>query len=268
MSKINIRRWLWFPVVREHAWLLGVSLLVIPLLGLFAIPKFPAFKEFEAVQGPASQFALWSLALILLNFVVFFTHARGDYLLVKSSLRPIAGSFVVLSIAMTAAWAGYRIFARDAPPPDLGALMGGSPFEWTRLVRSVFVAQSGLMMVLLFSGIWKPSAPETLELAQSWRDLKPWIDRLYRGPVSEKWTSDDANRLHARLVQIAERAGKLAPRNLPDEDILLALTLAKHAAAIDGKLANPLSDYPSLRNHADLKESFLFLLGENSNESA
>src|SRR5215203_1330968 len=133
--KIDIRRWLWFPVVREHALLLGVSLLVVPLLGLFAIPKFPAFKEFEAVQGPANQFVIWSLALILLNFLVFFTHARGDYLTLKSSLWPIVGSFVVLSVAMAAAWAGYRICAKSAPSPDLRALLGGSPSEWTRLAR-------------------------------------------------------------------------------------------------------------------------------------
>lgn len=248
--------------------MLGASLLVVPLLGLFAIPKFPAFKEFEAVQGPASQFAFWSLALILLNFLVFFTHARGDYLTLKSSLRPIGGSFVVLSVAMAAAWASYRIFAKGAPALDLRALIGGSPSEWTRVVRTVFVAQGGLMMALFFSGIWKPSPPETLELTQGWRDLKPWINRLYRGPVTEKWVSADADQLRARLVQIAERASKLAPRNLPTEDSLLARDLAKHAAAIDKKLGIPLSDYPGVRDHPDLRDSFLFLLGENPNEGA
>jgi hypothetical protein len=257
---MNIRRLIWFPAVREHSLVLGVALIAVPILGLFAVPKFPAFKEFEAIQGSVSLFLFWSALLAPFNFAIFFANARGDYLTLRGGILKIAASFVVLSFLLTAGWATFRILVKGAPPPDLPALFGGSVKEWTRFVRTIFVGQGGLMMVLFFSGIWKPAAADTLEVTQAWRDLRPLIERLHNGGPNPPWVAAEARELKARLDLLADNARKLQTRKLPPTDKALAANLVVHAMALRAELDIPLAGYPALATRADLEIPFRFLL--------
>ena len=263
---MQLRRWVWLPVVREQALFLLVSLIIIAVLGLFAIPKFPAFKEFEGIQGSLALFIFWTVLLAIFNAAVFFMNTRGDYLTIRSGMVPIAISFLILSVALSGGWALYRMCAKSAPGLDLTALMAGSAYERTRVARTLFVGQGGLMMLLFFSGIWKPAPPETLEINQAWTDVRPLVDRLYRAPRDIEWSPADAKQLRARLNQISKQAGKLITRNLLPGDHALASALALHAAALRAKLDTFLIELPNVRDDPAVKDSFLYLLRELPSE--
>jgi hypothetical protein len=252
---MRLRAWLWWPSVRTHAAAGAAALVAVTVLGLSGVPRFPAFKEFDQIQGTSRSFAVWALIILVANACLFFLNARGDYLDIRSGLRPIALSFGILAVAFPAAW-GLSDGATLARP---------SAIDWTYTAKCVFVGEGGLAMVLLFSGLWKPSPQDTLDVVECRRSVGTLLRPLFRGEPGQKFTKEEAERLNALLESLQDRSAKLATRSLLPNDLKLANKLSKSAAQIRERLKIPIAGFPNLRSYEDpeLHESVAFLLGEH-----
>jgi hypothetical protein len=271
-----MREWLWWPSVTSHAWACIIAFVAVAFLGIAEIPRFPAFKEFTTVQASPSEFFLFSAAIAVANMCLLFLHARGDYLTTWSGLRPISGTFLLLSVALPLAWGGYRILFKSAPYPDLALLASGltrsvtgtklsaaATLEWTRLCRALFVGESGLTMMLLFSGLWKAPPQETLDISGVWDRSNALVRRVFKcGPPLG---AEEQERLKALLTLLSDSAKKLNTRAFLSADLTRAVGLAKNAEIILRAIDRPFGALGNLRTNASAQQraAVSFLLGDH-----
>jgi hypothetical protein len=272
----NMREWLWWPSVSAHALACIIAFVAVAFLGIAEIPRFPAFKEFTTVQASPSEFLLFSAVIAVANMCFLFLHARGDYLTTSSGLRPISGTFLLLSAALPLAWGGYRILFRSAPSPDLTLLASGlarfvtgtqlsdaAVLEWTRLFRALFIGESGLAMMLLFSGLWKAPPQETLDISGVWDRSNALVRRVFKcGPSLE---AQEQERLKTLLTLLSDSAKKLDTRAFLKADLTHAGELAKNAEVIMRAIDIPFGALENLRTNASAEQrgAVSFLLGDH-----
>jgi len=262
--------------VPSHAGACAIIFIIVTVLGIQEVPRYPSFKDFAVVQASVGEFVWMSILIAIANAAFLFLHARGDYLTTASSLRPIGLTFVVLATAFPLAWGSYRIVGKGAPRPDLHALASGAvlwirghalpvsaTLEWTRVVRAIFVGEGGLAMVLLFSGLWKAPPQDTLEISGAWSRTRPLLRRVFRaGPFLDL---PEHERLKAMLTLLAEGATKLDTRALRDGDLAFARDLASAARTVLVPVRGPHGALPNLRatKEQQLLVAIRFLLGEH-----
>jgi len=151
----GLQSWVWWPAGTSHGIAFGIAFLVVMFLGLAEIPSFPSTKDLVAARLSPFASIAFSVAILLANAWFLFRHARGDYLVVRNAIRPMAMSLLVLTIAFPSAYAATRVVWRGGALPDFPALVRGESFEWARVARSIFVGQGALALVLLYSGLWR-----------------------------------------------------------------------------------------------------------------
>jgi len=268
----------WWPSTRRHVLGFSAAAAVVCFLGIAQIPGFPSVKDLTSVQGSIGWLLLLSALIGAANFYFLHEHASGDYLDQCWALLPIGVTLVALSIAFSVAWVLYRLKLGNAAFPDLAALFDGawpwlkraavpdsSVHEWTRAARALFVGESSFTAVLLFSGLWKEPARDTIDVIDL-RDLarRP-LRRLFCEVPPPQWGQEQAEQFLALLDSIRESAQKLRTRDLSKADHEFAAKLADSAELIRERLSvRPVSSWPQIRGNADveLKKAAGFLLGK------
>jgi hypothetical protein len=255
---MQLRTWLWWPSVKTHTVAGGTALVTVTVLGMSGMPRFPAFKEFDQIQGTGRSFALWATVILAANACLFLINARGDYLDIRSGRRPISLSFLVLAVAFPCAWGLSILFENGL------TFARHSTIDWAYIAKCIFVGEGGLTMVLLFSGLWKPSPQDTLDVIECRRSVCAPLRRLFRGDPPQQPTKEEGERLRVLLASLKDRSAKLATRSLLPADLELAYRLSKSAATVLDSLMIPVAAFLNLRSYDDpaLHEAVAFLLEE------
>lgn len=268
----------WWPSTR-HFLAFTLALIAVCALGFMTIPGFPAFKDLVPLQASLPQFIIWSVLIAVANAYFLYEHANGDYLDQLRALRPIAGTFIVLSIAFPLAWVVFRLTFGGAAWPDLHALVGGfhalfkriplppaALVEWTRAAHAVFVGEAGLTAVLLYSGLWKNAPKDTLDTIALRNRVRPSLRRLFCTRTPQAWTKDESDRLVAQLEALAESAQKLRIRQLTKADQNFAEELAAGAAYVAARTkVTPNENWTNIASTKDarLKQAAGVLIGKS-----
>jgi hypothetical protein len=255
-----MRRWLWWPTVPTHAIAGGIALIAVAILGLLEMPRFTFFKDYAAIQAAPGEFLGLALIFTVANACFFYMHARGDFLRMRNSLRPILISFALLFLLFPTALALYRYHFKGAPAPDFAALISGgedwingrnlsatSVREWTRAFRVLLVGEAGLTAVLLFSGLWKAPPQDTLDFVGTKSRARPLIRAIFCGNAD--LTKDQIDRLKLLLQSLVDGANKLSLRELLPEDLEFAHSVSGAAQLLLARLNRPWTTVRALRQN-------------------
>jgi hypothetical protein len=177
----TLLRWVWVPTDPGQRRATLVCMLVVALLGVIGIPKFPTFREFYVIELPLSITAFVTVAMSILNFYFLIKQSDGVYLTSAIGRRPRAVSYVILSLLWPAAWGLYLLCRHEVRLPY---------HDWAAVdpllnLKIIFTGEAALSVAFLTSGIWHVNPnPKIRELAQAraqmiglCRNLHPQVNR-------------------------------------------------------------------------------------------
>jgi hypothetical protein len=224
-------------------------------LGLSGVPHFPAFKDFEEIEGSTSAFTVWSACIVVANAGIFFINVRGDYLSARSGFVPITCTFLALTTLFPVLVGAAHLASGDATlslPPNV---------NWTYTAKIIFVGEGGLSVVLVISSLWKPSAPEAQEVMAMLYLARPNLRRQFGGG-SPGLSQVEVGRLRELLDLLAEKSDKLIGRSLLPREREYIEHLAEHARNVKSGFEIPYAALRTLRPTGPLKVSVDYLMAE------
>lgn len=252
---MELREWLWWPSAGRYAAATGIALISVALLGFTGIAPFPAFKEFEAIPETATMLSAWVVALFAVNACIFYMNACGDFVRVRSGIRPISISFILLSV-MFVSLVGQR-----------HVLTNHIRLVWPWLAdvgltsKVIFVGEGGLTIALLFGGIWKTAVFDTAKVTFLLDEARPLLKRAFLMDAPQL-TEQEAERLRGILQLLSEQAKELRVRRMTSRDEAYVARLHESTGRVRRALEAPVLTFGDPKYSADpnLKSYILDIL--------
>jgi hypothetical protein len=163
MSIFRIQQYIWIPLQRQHLVASLCSAGATIVFGLFGFGGFPAFKTYAEITANNHQLRVFDLLLFAASYLFLWRQAFPSYLRLRRSFAPVLVSLVVLSIIAVALTASFTPAPKTSlpsaatavsPPKAAPSPTAASPQKWNWL-RLLLIAQGGLAVVILTSGLWK-----------------------------------------------------------------------------------------------------------------
>lgn len=182
--------------------------MIIFLFGALGFSRFPAFKSFEEISGSNDEFVTWSIGIFVANFIFLLRYSRPSYIWLSRALLPTFMSLVVLT------GIAFLTLAAVLPsPPSVAKCVqmtndrkdGSASCQRSvapNNLRILFIAEGGVLSLLLIAGLWKTDEASLSNLGEVLRDVRGTRRRLCRGEITEP---DQASELREPLKRSLEK---------------------------------------------------------------
>jgi hypothetical protein len=187
-------------------------------LGAAGFAGFPAFKAYSEIKASTSKMAFFNVALSASGYLFLFRQSYTSYFSVRRALLPTLLSLcalIALSYALTAALAP-RVPTSRLVVRHLGLIETYAQW-WQPSLRTLLVAQGGLNVLILTSGLFKTSDPIS-NFTKQVGAVRKTRDGLKQAKVAQD--EEEAARVRSALIFQLEQVADSIKKSGPDLDLI------------------------------------------------